>query len=78
MLKPGTKTEAKRFVPSGARVLAALDAMPVRIDTPVLFPGPQGRLHRPREVRYRVWTPALKAAGIAHRRVYDLRHTYAS
>ncbi len=28
--------------------------------------------------RYRSWTPSLKAAGIAHRRVYDLRHTYAS
>jgi integrase len=40
VLKPGTKTEAERFVPFGARVLAALDAMPVRIDTPVLSPPP--------------------------------------
>ncbi len=28
--------------------------------------------------RSRGWTPALKAAGVAHRRIYDLRHTYAT
>jgi hypothetical protein len=28
--------------------------------------------------RNRRWTPALAAAGVAHRRVYDLRHTYAT
>ena len=27
---------------------------------------------------HRAWTPALAAAGIEHRRIYDLRHTYAS
>ena len=25
-----------------------------------------------------MWTPALRAAGIKHRRIYDLRHTYAT
>ena len=24
------------------------------------------------------WTPALEAAGVKHRRIYDLRHTYAT
>jgi integrase len=28
--------------------------------------------------RWRVWTPALRAAGIEHRRIYDCRHTFAS
>ena len=28
--------------------------------------------------RFREWAPALRGAGIAHRRVDDLRHTYAS
>jgi integrase len=28
--------------------------------------------------RWREWTPALRAAGIAHRRIYDMRHTYAT
>jgi integrase len=27
---------------------------------------------------HRHWTPALRAAGIEHRRVYDCRHTFAS
>jgi integrase len=25
-----------------------------------------------------VWTPALRAAGIEHRRIYDMRHTFAT
>ncbi len=28
--------------------------------------------------RSREWVPALKAAGIEHRRIYDMRHTYAT
>src|SRR6266536_2259987 len=28
--------------------------------------------------RARQWSPAIRAAGIAHRRMYDLRHTYAT
>ena len=28
--------------------------------------------------RHREWTPRLRAAGIVHRRIYDLRHTYAT
>jgi len=30
------------------------------------------------KVRYRHWTPALKAAGVDHRRIYGMRHTFAS
>jgi integrase len=52
--------------------------MPVRIDTPVLFPAPRGGYIDLEKFRYREWTPALRAAGIPHRRVNDLRHTYAS
>jgi integrase len=28
--------------------------------------------------REREWKPALRAGGIPHRRIYDLRHTYAT
>jgi integrase len=28
--------------------------------------------------RSREWAPALKAAGVEHRRVYDIRHTFAT
>jgi integrase len=78
VLKDGCKTEAERFVPFGEKVLAALDAMPPRIDTPVLSPAPRGGYIDLEKFRYREWTPALKAAGIPHRRVNDLRHTYIS
>ena len=28
--------------------------------------------------RHREWTPALRAAGVEHRRLYDCRHTFAT
>jgi integrase len=52
--------------------------MPARIDTLVLFPAPRGGYIDLEKFRHREWAPALRAAGIDHRRTYDLRHTYAS
>jgi integrase len=52
--------------------------MPPRIDTPILFPAPRGGYIDLERFRHREWTPVLRAAGIAHRRVYDARHTFAS
>ena len=28
--------------------------------------------------RHREWTPAIRAAGLEHRRIYDCRHTFAT
>ena len=76
-LKDYGKTDgSRRAVPLRAKVAQALERMPHRTGT--LFPAPEGGRIDINNWRYRSWTPSLKAAGITHRRVYDLRHTYAS
>jgi integrase len=52
--------------------------MPPRVDSPLLFPAARGGYIDCEKFRARAWHPALRAAGIAPRHVYDLRHTYAT
>jgi integrase len=78
-LKPGGKTAGSvRSVQLRAVVVEALDAMPPRIDTPILFPAPGGGYIDVEKFRHRHWTPALRAAGIAHRPIKTMRHTFAT
>jgi integrase len=73
------KTErSRRRVPLTTRATAALEALPRRIDTRLVFPAPGGGPLDFHNFARRDWHPALDAAGLAPRRVYDLRHTFAS
>jgi integrase len=74
------KTEASmRAVPLQARALDALDRIRGGNGSPLRFPGERGGYLDIHHFRPFQWRPAQKVAGIEPlRRVYDLRHTFAT
>jgi integrase len=78
-VKPyGKQARSLRAVPLPAVAIEALDAMPPRIDTTVLFPGKRAGHLDLHSFRERYWKKALVAAELAHRGPNALRHTFAS
>jgi integrase len=76
-LKPYPKTlRSRRRVPLRSKVVEALEELPRRRG--VLFPNSVGGRIDINNWRSREWVPALEAAGVEHRRIYDMRHTFAT
>jgi integrase len=74
----GKTARSRRRVPLSRRALEARDSLPRRLDTRLVFPSPRGKQLDLGNWRRRDWHPALAAAGIPSRRIYDLRHTFAT
>ncbi len=74
------KTEASlRAVPLQARALDALERLPANEESPLVFPGERGGYLDVHHFRPYQWRPAQLTAGIDPlRRIYDLRHTFAT
>jgi integrase len=67
-----------RRIPLRPRVVEALKGMPTRIDSPLLFPGEKVKYMNLVAFARDHWKPALEGAGLEHRGLYSLRHTFAS
>jgi integrase len=79
VLTPYPKTVgSRRIVPLTARALQAVESIPPRLDTPILFPAAKGAHIGLDTWRTREWYPALEAAEIMQRGPYCLRHTFAT
>jgi integrase len=75
----GKTARSRRQVPLTPQAFQALEELPARLDTTLLFPAERGGLLNLDNFRRREWSPAIEAAAIAKpARIYDTRSTFAS
>lgn len=74
----GKQNRSLRRIPLRSLVVAALEAHPWRIDTPLVYPGDRGGHLNLHDWRRDEWKPALESSGLPHRTPYSMRHTFAS
>ncbi|UKO99384.1 site-specific integrase [Nostoc sp. UHCC 0870] len=73
-----TKTGKYRIVPINDTVLRMLQERPKKGQEELLFPSPTGLPIDDHNLSQRCWRNTLKALGIAHRPLYNTRHTFVS
>jgi integrase len=71
-------SRSNRAVPLTPTAIEAVELLAPRLDSKVLFPNRWGDYPDLNNWRGKVWTPALKAAGVRLRGPYHLRHTFAT
>jgi integrase len=74
----GKTVGSTRRVPLSRIAIEALDALPRRIGTALLFPNLRGTYINPNAFWTHHWDPALTSGGITHGSPYTLRHTFAA
>lgn len=75
----GKNEKRRRRVPLRGRVVDAIQQLPARLDTRLVFPAPRGGYLNVDNWRARDWKDAVEACGFDQRlSPYSMRHTYAA
>ena len=74
----GKTDRSRRRVPLRQKAVDALEQLPRRLDTRLVFPALRGSHMNLHNWRSRDWKPAVRHSIAPERRIYDLRHTYAT